>query len=146
MLTVLPAGSIPADPTALLSSSALREVVNLLQSRFDMVIYDSPAINSVTDAIVLAGAMDGLVLVVRSGSTSRDSLSKCIDTVRKARLRLLGTVKAGVKVHGKARQQHYYASGNNSHIEKLPDLLAKASSGSERPRRGLNDAYYDGQR
>ena len=136
MLTVLPAGSIPADPTALLSSSALREVVNLLQSRFDMVIYDSPAINSVTDSIVLASAMDGLVLVVRSGSTTRDSLSKCIDTVRKARLRLLGTVKVGAKVRGKARQQHYYASENNSHLEKLPDLLAKVSSGSERPRGG----------
>ena len=129
MVTVLPAGSIPADPTALLSSSALRELVNLLQSRFDMVIYDSPAINSVTDAILLAGAMDGLVLVVRSGSTTRDSLSKCVDAVRKARLRLLGTVRAGVKVRAKARQQHYYASENNSHVEKVPDLLAKVSSG-----------------
>jgi polysaccharide biosynthesis transport protein len=133
MLTVLPAGSIPADPTALLSSSTLRELVNWLHSRFDMVIYDSPAINSMTDAIVLAGTMDGLVLVVRSGSTTRDSLAKCVDAVRKARLRLLGTVKAGVKVRGKAGQ-HYYASENNSHLEKLPSLLSKVSSGPERPR------------
>jgi hypothetical protein len=48
---------------------------------------------------------------------------------------LLGTVKAGVKFRGKA-SQHYYESENNSHLEKLPDLLAKVSSGSERPRGG----------
>jgi hypothetical protein len=78
--------------------------------------------------------MDGLLLVVRSGSTGRDSLSKCIDAVRKARLRLLGTVRAGVKVRGKARRQHYYAPESNLNIEKLPDLLAEVSSGSERAR------------
>ena len=106
-VTVLPAGSLPADPASLLGSDAMSALVSELRSRFDVVIYDSPPIASVTDAIVLARAVDGLVLVVRAGSTTRDYLASCVESLRAAHIKLLGTVRFAIKVKRKAKRPVY---------------------------------------
>jgi non-specific protein-tyrosine kinase len=97
MLTVLPAGALPPDPAALLGSEPMHNLVSELRSRFDVVIYDSPSMASVADAVVLSRSVDGLVLVVRAGSTTRDQLAACTETLHESRLTLLGTVHFGVK-------------------------------------------------
>ena len=53
----------------------MAHLVGDLRSRFDIVIYDSDPMTAVTDAVVLARAVDGIVIVVRSGSTTRDDLA-----------------------------------------------------------------------
>jgi len=107
-ITVLPAGSLPPDPAALLGSDAMQALVGTLRSRFDIVIYDSAPLLAVTDAVVLGQALDGVVVVVRSGVTSRDHLTTCFDTIQRARLPLLGTILASTKVSGR-NVQHYFA-------------------------------------
>ena len=107
MLTILPAGSLPPDPTAMLGSEAMAHLVANLKTRYDIVIYDSDPMMAVTDAAVLSRLVDGLVLVIRSGSTTRDHLSACLETVRKTRLTLLGTVLFGVKLRGSALRPYY---------------------------------------
>jgi capsular exopolysaccharide synthesis family protein len=119
MLTVLPAGSVPPDPAALLGSEAMHALVAELRERFDVVIYDSPPMLSVADAAVLSQAVDGLVLVVRAGGTDREDLATCLELVSDARLHLLGTILAGVKV--RARAQAYYSSP----LQDRPELLAQ---------------------
>jgi capsular exopolysaccharide synthesis family protein len=92
LLTVLPAGALPRDPVELLGSDAMGHLVAELRSRFDIVIYDAGPMLAYADAAVLARAVDGLVLVVRAGVTTRDQLLACLEKVREARLNLLGTV------------------------------------------------------
>jgi len=92
MLTVLPAGSLPPDPAALLGSAAMASLVATLRDRFDVVIYDSPPLLSVTDGVVLGHQTDGAVLVVQAYSTRPEHLTDSIEQLRSSRVNLLGTV------------------------------------------------------
>lgn len=138
MLTVLPAGSLPPDPAALLGSTAMATLVTSLRDRFDIVVYDTPPMLSVTDAVVLGEHVDGVVLVIRSGSTRRDQLASCLETLRRSRLSLLGSVIAHERQRGRGLEHDYTADLGNDRVELAPltpelpvadDEPAKADSG-----------------
>jgi capsular exopolysaccharide synthesis family protein len=96
-ISILPAGELPADPPSLLGSERMSQLVRALRSRFEVVIYDSPAMMSVTDALVLSEKIGGLILVARSGVTRSAHLATTIESVDAAGQRLIGAVIAGVK-------------------------------------------------
>jgi len=113
LLTVLPAGSLPPDPAALLGSESMATLVARLRDRFDMVIYDTPPMNLVTDTVVLGQAVDGVVLVVSAGVTSRERLATCVETLRTSRVQLLGTVLGSVRQRPR-QVEHYSAARGRS--------------------------------
>lgn len=104
-LTVLPAGFLPEDPTEHLGSQAMAVLAVELRSRFDVVIYDAGPVLEVADAVVLADGLDGLVLVVRAGTTTSNELEDCLAIVHEARLTLLGTILAGVRAKRRAERR-----------------------------------------
>jgi capsular exopolysaccharide synthesis family protein len=119
MLTVLPAGSLPPDPAALLGTSAMSGLVETLSTKFDVVIYDTPPVLSVTDAIVLGEKIDGVVLVVRASSSKRDQVAAVVEAFRQARLTLLGTVLTDQRAR---RRQYQYSSDLSRSRAELPPL------------------------
>jgi capsular exopolysaccharide synthesis family protein len=66
---VLTSGKIPPNPPELLASNRMRVLVELLRQQYDMIIIDSPPVATVNDAAVLASLCDGLILLVKAGST-----------------------------------------------------------------------------
>lgn len=70
-LTVLTSGPTPADPARLVESLRLRQLLLDLRKQYDVVIVDTPPCLVVNDSIVIGRAVDGLIIVVESGSTSR---------------------------------------------------------------------------
>jgi succinoglycan biosynthesis transport protein ExoP len=125
MLTVLPAGSLPPDPAALLGSSAMASVVATLRDRFDVVIYDTPPVLSVTDGVVLGHQVDGVVLIIRSFTTRPEHVKTGIERLRNARVDLLGTVLT----HEKSRQarEHEYEPDLTRERSELPYRQAESS-------------------
>jgi len=123
MLSVLPAGSLPPDPTALLGSSAMHGLVAGLRERFEVVIYDSPPVLSVTDAVVLGEQVDGVVLVVPAAKARREQVSAAVEAFRRARLTLLGTVLGGER-RGDAK--HYYDADRTLDRAELAPLVGDA--------------------
>lgn len=121
MLTVLPAGSLPPDPAALLGSSAMASLVATLRDRFDIVIYDSPPLLSVTDGVVLGHQMDGVVLVIRSFSTRPEHVTSSVERLRSSRVALLGTVLTRERT-GRFRSAHSYESDLTRDRVELPPL------------------------
>jgi capsular exopolysaccharide synthesis family protein len=91
-LWVLPSGTIPPNPSELLGSKNMVELVDTLRGRFDMVIIDTPPLLPVTDAAVASALADGVVLVVRYGKTSRAQVVSAIHSLRSVDARLLGSV------------------------------------------------------
>lgn len=133
-LTVLPAGSLPPDSTALLGSAAMQGLVRTLRERFDVVIYDAPPLLSVTDAAVLSEMLDGLVLVTRWGQSSREELSDTVDLVQRDRLRMLGTILSDVRDRrGAARRAYYSADLPQGRLE-LPPLPLESADGDPQGR------------
>jgi capsular exopolysaccharide synthesis family protein len=113
MLQVLPGGLIAPNPSELLGSSAMVDVIAHLEAMADLVIFDVPPLLPVTDAAVLGVNTDGAVLVVRSGSTSREQLSRAVDSLAGVGVRIVGSVlnMAATKGPNSVHYYHYYGYG-----------------------------------
>jgi capsular exopolysaccharide synthesis family protein len=94
-LSVVPAGEKPPNPTELLGSASMRELLADATGRFDHVFLDSPAAFGMADAVVLSTLVDGVVLVARGRQTPRRLLGKLRARFAYARAPLLGVVLNG---------------------------------------------------
>jgi capsular exopolysaccharide synthesis family protein len=106
-LFVLTAGQIPPDPTRLLSSKKMGNLVKRFQEAFDLVIFDAPPMLGLADARLLAGHTDGIVMVVGLGRTDREVLTQVLYGLKTSRARVLGLVANGVKGYTPT-SYHYY--------------------------------------
>jgi capsular exopolysaccharide synthesis family protein len=91
-LEVLPSGALPSNPSELLESVAMQEVLKALRASYDVIVLDSPPLLRVTDAAVLAAQADGALLVVRMGKTTREEVQSATQRLTAVGARLLGTV------------------------------------------------------
>ncbi|MBE3073492.1 MAG: polysaccharide biosynthesis tyrosine autokinase [Actinobacteria bacterium] len=89
---VIGAGSVPPNPSELLGSTAMIDTLRELESRFDMVIIDSPPLLPVTDAAVLSTIAGGTVVVVGAGMVDRDHLARSLQSLYAVKARVLGLV------------------------------------------------------
>lgn len=85
-------GTIPPNPSELLASEKMREFIEYAERKYDYVIIDTPPINTVADAQIIAAQVDGVILVAKSGTTSSVELSAAIDAVHTAGGNLSGVV------------------------------------------------------
>lgn len=91
-LYVLTTGSIPPDPTRLLSSQRMQYFMEKIQDSFDFVIYDSSALLSYADGYLLADYTDGMILVTETGKLKRTQLEQALERIRVSSTTVLGTV------------------------------------------------------
>ncbi len=101
-LSVITAGPIPPDPTKLLSSQKMRQIMEDLHSKFDLVIYDTPPLIGLADANLISPLTNGVVFVARIHQTHRLVMMQAIDNLKMARTNVLGMV-----INGDKRLQTY---------------------------------------
>lgn len=107
-LDVLGSGPTPPNPAELLGSSYLRDLVVDARSRYDQVIFDGPPVLLVSDAMVLAGAVDGVLLVCQYRSTSRGALQRARAQLEAINSRIFGAVLNMVETRaGGYFRKHY---------------------------------------
>jgi len=107
-LALLPSGPLPANPAVLLGSRRMREVIATLRERADLVLFDAPPVVAVTDAAVLAAQTDGVLLVLRAGSTRREYAQRAKALLEKVNVRIIGAVLCNAPFD--ATLQRYYAT------------------------------------
>jgi succinoglycan biosynthesis transport protein ExoP len=95
-LTILPAGSTPPDPVELLASSRMRDLLAELRNRFLYVVIDCPPVIPYADSRWLSCLADGVVLVARAGTTTRQAIGLSTGILRELRVPVLGVVLNGV--------------------------------------------------
>jgi polysaccharide biosynthesis transport protein len=91
-LSLLPAGFPSPNPAEVLGSQQARDVLEALGEIADIVIIDTPPVVVVTDASVLANAVDGVAVVAALGETARDSVKRATSVLASSRTRLLGVI------------------------------------------------------
>ncbi|MDT1957207.1 CpsD/CapB family tyrosine-protein kinase [Carnobacterium divergens] len=91
-LFVLTSGPIPPNPNELLGSKRMALLLNELKKDFDIVIIDTPPVTVVSDALVLAPQIDGIILVVRSRKTKKEKAKQAIEQIKITRTPIIGTV------------------------------------------------------
>jgi non-specific protein-tyrosine kinase len=106
-LWLLPSGPLPPNPSELLGSRRMGEIIAVLTKRADMVLFDAPPIIAVTDAAVLSSKVDGVLMVINAGGTKRDHAQKAKALLDKVNAHLVGAVLNNVKMD--ASLHRYYA-------------------------------------
>ncbi|MEH2250278.1 GumC family protein [Nostoc sp.] len=91
-LSVITAGPIPPDPTKLLSSQKMKQLMADFHNSFDLVIYDVPPLVGLADASLIIPHTDGLLIVVRIEKTNSSMLKVALDNLKISRLNILGIV------------------------------------------------------
>ena len=104
-LFVITSGNLPPNPSELLGSERMQEVVETLSSHFDPIFIDTPPLLAVTDALVLAPRVDGVILVIDPAKTKRAALQHSIEQLKQVNANLLGVVLNNVKI---SRSHYYY--------------------------------------
>lgn len=107
-LDILPSGTIPPNPSEILSSQKMRAFIEKVSGVYDRVILDSPPLNAVTDAQILSGIVDGVILVVSSGTTDIEESKRAKEMLVTAKANILGVVLCRVKSMGKKYGYYYY--------------------------------------
>ena len=97
-LQVLTSGPLPPIPSQLLASKKMDKIMAHLATLAEIVIFDAPPIIAVNDASLLASKVDGVLLVVRAGTTKRDHIKAAKDRLEKVNARLIGAVLTHARV------------------------------------------------
>lgn len=107
-LHVLSSGPVPPNPSELLGSKRMVEVLNTMKQFYDIIIFDTPPALAVTDAKVLSSIVDGSLMVVRSGETNVEGAKRAIDILKDSPSKFLGTI---LNDREKSKSDYYYYYG-----------------------------------
>jgi capsular exopolysaccharide synthesis family protein len=107
-LRLLASGAIPADPGRLVESARLGEVIEELRGMADVIIIDTPPVVAVTDAVVLANDVDGVILVIKSFKVARDLVLQAKRQLVDVDARLIGVILNNFDIQRKSYGYYYY--------------------------------------
>lgn len=109
-LFLLASGPVPPNPSELLGSEKMNELIAYLRERFSYVIFDVPPVIAVTDACVLVSKLDGVVLVLDIKTICPQMAQKAKELILKARGHLLGVVLNRAEVEVDSQYYNYYTN------------------------------------
>jgi polysaccharide biosynthesis transport protein len=104
-LSVIPSGPVPPNPSELLSSNRLNFMIRALSDEYDILIFDTAPLLSVTDGLILSKVLDGTVLVAKAGQTVYDDLKRAIKSLTDLNAHLLGLV---INAFDTKKNEYYY--------------------------------------
>lgn len=108
-LSVLTSGPKPPNPSELLGSMRMDQVIQEARNLYDIIIFDMPPIVAVTDAQIMASKVDGTLLVVRENVTKKEAVTKAKELLHLVNARVLGVVYNGAE-QSKDQGYYYYSS------------------------------------
>ncbi len=129
-LSLLPCGAIPPNPSELLHSAKFKHVLEVLSANYDRVLLDSPPVDAVTDAAILAQLTDGTIFVAKSHKTSKAALARSRRALNShGTSNLLGCIMNDIDLSKQTGYEYYYYSRYGSYYGKTEDEIAKEAAG-----------------
>jgi len=141
-LDILTSGTIPPNPSELIGSRRMREMLTELEDHYDMIIIDSPPVGAVTDAVILSTLADTTILVVRAHKTKMEFLEKAREGLERVNMPLLGVVLNDFDVsqsYGSASYRYYRYYRYYNYYGGLEDEQAGKSRKDRRARAALKE-------
>ena len=104
-LYLMPSGPTPPNPSELLRSQRMQELVKILEDSFDLVIFDMPPVVTVTDAQILSAYVDGTILVIRERATKKQAIIESKKLLDMVQAKIIGVIYNGKK---QGEDSYYY--------------------------------------
>jgi len=121
-LKLIPSGNLPPNPSEIIESRKMTELMGLLRENSDLVIYDTPPIMAVSDPLLLAANLDGLLLIVKHQKTNRFAAANAANQLREANVKVIGVVMNRTKVsrgygyYGYYHRTYYYSGDGEGKV------------------------------
>ena len=125
-LRIMTCGPLPPNPSELLGSKRAGQVIQELEEKFQLVLFDSPPAVAVADASILASQVDGVIMVIRSHVTKNDIAAQAKKLLETANANLIGVVLNEVPVNGEDYYYYYYYGSNSSRPESPIDNVRRS--------------------
>lgn len=106
-LDILFSGETPPNPSELLGSEKMQELIEAVADRYDYILVDTPPVNVVSDACIVANLLDGVLMLVRKDRSRKDDIKRAVDRLRLTGAKPLGFVLNGVSLDS-GRSYGYY--------------------------------------
>jgi succinoglycan biosynthesis transport protein ExoP len=126
-LNILTSGAIPPNPAELIGSEQMRRLVRTLEGTFTHVIIDTPPVGSFTDGVLASTLVDGVLLVVHSGKTSRGVVRRTKQLLQDVGAKVFGVILNNVNLR---EHDYYYYRGYYAHSYYSADAAAPEQSAS----------------
>ena len=116
-LDLMPSGAIPPNPSELLDSGQFETIIDKLKSEYDYIIIDTPPVNVVSDVLVMAKSISGVMFVAKHGSTTYENIEEAMKKLRLAEIKMLGFIlnnivmSSGGKYYNSYKYKYGYKYG-----------------------------------
>ncbi|WP_336765771.1 CpsD/CapB family tyrosine-protein kinase [Paenibacillus sp. USHLN196] len=107
-LYLIPSGPIPPNPTELLGSQQMNDLMEQLKRDYDVILFDTSPIMAVTDALIISSLCDGVVLVIHGGKVKKEIVHKAKAQLDHAKANILGVVLNQVSIRGNDADYIFY--------------------------------------
>ena len=143
-LYMLPSGPVPVDPSGLIGSNRMQQLLTEVSKRFDVVLVDSPPVLGVSDASLLVSRADATLLVLQPRKMPIKALLRSKSLIQSAGGNIMGLVMNNVDISGDTQYQYYttyysYYSKGNNRVE--PKAVAAKTDVENTPDADSNDLY-----
>jgi succinoglycan biosynthesis transport protein ExoP len=130
-LYLMPAGLISPNPSEIISSNQMKELINKVKDRFDLIIIDSPPVTAALEVAALGSYVDGISLIVKANGPSTNLVKKVVEDLKSFKGKLVGIILTSVRYSTRYGNYYYYYShkyeqeeGEDGH-DSLLKLLKK---------------------
>ena len=120
-LYIVPSGVVPPNPSELLGSKKLAELIKKLEGEWDMVLFDSPPLVAVTDATMISKEIDKIIIVVKVGQTENSAFEHTINALKNVSAPIGGIILNAVTESHNYGYYYYYYQYYNYYGQDKPD-------------------------
>ena len=106
-LDIIFAGDVPPNPSELLGSNAMRDLIDTMSERYDYILVDTPPAGMVSDACIVTNLLDGVLMLVRQDWAKKDAVKRAVANMEMTGIKPLGYVLNGVTL-SEGKYGHYY--------------------------------------
>lgn len=120
-LSIITSGPVPPNPSELLSSKRMQEFVDIVKEKFDIVIFDTAPIVTVTDTTIISGMVDGTIFVIKSGKTTFDLAKRSVKILHDINSKIFGAVLNGMDITKQGYDYiypYYYQYGHYGSVKE----------------------------
>ena len=105
---LIPSGPIPPDPAELVNSGKMKELMEEAKKKFDVVLFDTPPILAVVDAVIISSFTDSIVFIIHAGKTAQKPFLQAVEEMKKAKAKIIGVLFNEAKIKGAGYYSPYY--------------------------------------
>lgn len=107
-LDVILSGDVPPNPSELIGSEKMQELIEELSTQYDYILVDTPPVGVVSDTCLVANFLDGVLVLAWQGRSQKEAVRKAVNNLNLTGAKILGYVLNGVPVEKKSYHYYYY--------------------------------------